>query len=74
LFYTTKISKKRDHAVFSYDDNISVLAVLTLVFSGTLALDGTLNQNWKLWKETNNKRYFDAEEHVWYEILFFIFL
>jgi cathepsin L len=44
--------------------SISVLAVLALAFSCTLALDVTLNQHWKLWKETNNKRYSDAEEHV----------
>jgi len=44
--------------------SISVLAVLALAFSCTLALDVTLNQHWKLWKEFHNKRYFDAEEHV----------
>ncbi len=43
---------------------ISVLAVLVLAFSCTLALDVKLNQHWKLWKETNNKRYSDVEEHV----------
>ena len=52
--------------------SISILAVLALAFSCTLALDATLNQHWKLWKEVNNKRYFDAEEHVRYEIFFFI--
>jgi len=44
--------------------SISVLAVLALAFSCTLALDATLNQHWKLWKELHHKRYFDAEEHV----------
>jgi len=44
--------------------SISVLAVLALAFSCTLALDVTLNQHWKLWKETHNKLYSDAEEHV----------
>jgi hypothetical protein len=44
--------------------SISVLAVLALAFSCTLALDVTLNQHWKLWKEANNKRYSDAEENV----------
>ncbi|CAF0851886.1 unnamed protein product [Adineta steineri] len=44
--------------------SISVLAVLAVAFSCTLALDVTLNQHWKLWKEANNKRYNDAEEHV----------
>jgi hypothetical protein len=52
--------------------SISVLAVLALAFSCTLALDVTLNQHWKLWKEANNKRYLDAEEHVRYEIFFYI--
>jgi len=44
--------------------SISVLAVLALAFSCTLALDVTLNQHWKLWKSTHNKQYFDGEEHV----------
>jgi hypothetical protein len=44
--------------------SISVLAVLALALSCTLALDVTLTQHWKLWKEANNKRYSDAEEHV----------
>jgi cathepsin L len=44
--------------------SISVLAVLALAFSCTLALDVTLNQHWKLWKNTHHKQYFDAEEHV----------
>jgi len=43
---------------------ISVLAVVVLAFSCTLAFDAKLNQHWKLWKEFNNKRYSDAEEHV----------
>ncbi|CAF2449939.1 unnamed protein product [Rotaria sp. Silwood2] len=43
---------------------ISLLAVLALAFSCTLAYDVTLNQHWKLWKELHNKRYTDAEEHV----------
>jgi hypothetical protein len=47
--------------------SISVLAVLALAFSCTLALDVGLNQHFKLWKEINNKRYSDAEEHVRYE-------
>jgi cathepsin L len=44
--------------------SISVLAVLAIAFSCTLALDVTLNQQWKLWKDINNKRYSDAEEHI----------
>jgi cathepsin L len=44
--------------------SISVLAILAVAFSCTLALDVKLNQHWKLWKETNNKLYSDAEEHV----------
>jgi hypothetical protein len=47
----------------------SILAVLILAVSCTLALDVTLNQHWKLWKETNNKRYSDTEEHIRYEII-----
>jgi cathepsin L len=43
--------------------SISIL-VLALAFSCTLALDVTLDHQWKLWKETNNKRYVNAEEHV----------
>jgi len=52
LYYTTKMQ------------SISVLAVLALAFSCTLALDVTLNQHWKLWKEANSQRFSDAEEHV----------
>jgi len=44
--------------------SISVLAVLALAFSCTLALDVTLNEHWQLWKGTYNKQYSDAEEHV----------
>ncbi len=52
--------------------SISVLAVLALAFSCTLALDVKFNQHWQLWKNTHNKRYSDAEEHVRYEIFFYI--
>src|SRR5262249_25252973 len=52
--------------------SISLLAILALIFNYILAFDVTLNQHWKLWKETNNKYYPDAEEHVRYEIFFFI--
>ncbi len=52
--------------------SISILVVLAFAFSCTLALNVALNQDWKLWKETNNKRYFAAEEHVRYAILSFI--
>ena len=45
---------------------VSVLAVLALALSCTLAFDVTLNKHWKLWKETHNKVYSDAEEHVRY--------
>jgi hypothetical protein len=51
--------------------SISVLAVLAIAFSCTLALDVTLNEHWQLWKGTYNKQYSDGEEHVRYEILFF---
>jgi cathepsin L len=50
LFHTTKMQ------------SISVLAVLAIAFSCTLALDVTLNQNWQLWKNANNKQYSGAEE------------
>jgi len=44
--------------------SISVLAVFALAFSCTLAIDVTLNQQWNLWKQTNNKQYSNAEEQV----------
>jgi len=44
--------------------SISVLAVLALAFSCTLATDVTLDRHWKLWKDANNKRYVNAEEQV----------
>ena len=45
---------------------VSILAVLALALTCTLAADVTLNKHWKLWKETHNKVYDDAEEHVRY--------
>jgi len=44
--------------------SLSVLAVLAVAFSCTLALDVTLNQHWKLWKESFNKRYSESEEQL----------
>jgi cathepsin L len=44
--------------------SVSVLAVFALAVSCTLALDATLNQNWNLWKQVNNKLYSGAEEEV----------
>jgi cathepsin L len=44
--------------------SISFFAVLALAFSCTLALDITLDQQWKTWKDTNNKRYSDVEEYA----------
>jgi len=44
--------------------SISIFVGFALVFSCTLALDVTLNEYWKSWKEANNKRYLDTEEHV----------
>jgi hypothetical protein len=43
---------------------IILLTVLAVIFGCTLSLDVVLNQNWKLWKEANNKHYSNAEEHV----------
>jgi len=49
--------------------SISVLAVLALAFSCTLALDVALDHHWKLWKQANNKQYSNVEEivrrHIW---------
>jgi len=44
--------------------SVSVLAVLALAFSCTLALDVTLDKHWGLWKQTHNKNYAGAEEHL----------
>ncbi len=49
---------------------ILVLVIFAFAFSCTLSRDVTLDQQWNLWKQTNNKRYFDAEEHVRYDLLF----
>jgi hypothetical protein len=53
--------------------SVSVLAVLALAVSCTLALDVTLNKHWDLWKQVNNKLYSGAEEEVRYERLILIF-
>jgi len=44
--------------------SISVLAVLALAFSCTLAIDVTLDQHWNMWKQTHNKQYSNVEEQV----------
>jgi len=43
---------------------VSLLIVLALGLSCTLALDVKLNKHWKLWKDTHGKKFSDAEEHV----------
>jgi cathepsin L len=43
---------------------VSVLAVLVLAFSCTLAIDVTLNQHWNTWKKLHSKQYSDAEEQL----------
>jgi cathepsin L len=42
--------------------SVSVLAVLALAFSCTLAIDVTLDKHWNLWKQTNGKIYSSVEE------------
>jgi len=44
--------------------SVSVLAVLVLAVSCTLAIDVNLNQYWNTWKQVNNKQYSDVEEQV----------
>jgi hypothetical protein len=48
--------------------SISVLAVLALACC-TLAIDVSLNDQWRLWKSVYNKQYSGAEENVRYEII-----
>ena len=42
-------------------------SILLVALLATLSLGAPLDQQWKLWKETNNKRYSNAEEHLRYE-------
>jgi cathepsin L len=44
--------------------SISVLAVLALAFSCTLALDVNLDRHWDLWKGVNDKVYSDSDEQL----------
>jgi hypothetical protein len=44
--------------------SISILVILALAFSCTLTLDVKLNEQWNIWKQTNNKRYSIDEEQV----------
>jgi len=44
--------------------SVSVLAVLVLAFSCTLALDVTLDKHWGLWKQAHKKVYSNAEEQL----------
>lgn len=48
--------------------SLSILAVLALAFSCSLAFDATLNQHWNLWKQTHNKQYSANEENLRYEL------
>lgn len=50
--------------------SIAILFVLTLAVGYTFTRDIALDQQWNLWKQTNNKYYSDAEEGVRYEVLF----
>lgn len=49
--------------------SVSILAVIALACSCALAIDVTLNDHWKLWKEYHKKRYSDTEELHRYVIL-----
>jgi cathepsin L len=44
--------------------SLSVLAVIALAFSCTLAFDAKLDQEWNLWKSSFNKQYSNVEESV----------
>ncbi|CAF1476295.1 unnamed protein product [Rotaria sp. Silwood1] len=44
--------------------SISILTIVMLALSCTLARDVTLNEQWNLWKDAYNKRYSNAEEHL----------
>jgi len=44
--------------------SVSVLTVLVLAFSCTLAIDVTLDTYWNLWKQTHNKVYSAREEQL----------
>jgi len=44
--------------------SLSVLAVIALAFSCTLAFDAKLDQEWNLWKTSFNKQYSNVEESV----------
>jgi hypothetical protein len=44
--------------------SVSVLAVLALAFSCTLAFDVTLDKYWDLWKQINGKIYSSVENDV----------
>lgn len=48
--------------------SISILVVLALAFSCTLTFDVTLNEQWNVWKQMNNKRYSVVEEQARYVI------
>lgn len=55
LFYDSVVLEMR---------SVSILAVLALAFGCSWALDATLNQSWKLWKDSKNKQYTAAEEQL----------
>jgi len=43
---------------------VSIIVVLGFVCSCALAFDVSLNQQWNLWKQNNNKLYSDVEENT----------
>ena len=47
---------------------VSILAVLALAFTCTLAFDAKLNNFWTLWKNTHNKVYSAAEDTARYVV------
>jgi cathepsin L len=56
LSYTTKMH------------SVSVLAIIALAFSCALALDVSLDNAWKTWKNVHNKQYSTSEERLRREI------
>lgn len=50
--------------------SVSILAVLALAFTCTLAFDAKLNKFWTQWKNTHNKVYASVEDTARFVVVF----
>ena len=80
MFYQTKVSARKavsntyfiSKCEFLQMQSVSILAVLALAFTCTLAFDAKLNHFWTQWKNTHNKVYSSVEDTARFVVSFFL--